>query len=144
MSVLRHQIFDLAVGYGFPENGIRVKADSYRCPSPQWLIEQFGPEFNTFLQSNGIAFREGSFVCRDYACFAVMLAKMVWFKTAPSGDSLAVGMVSLPNLDHEINATVHRNPDESLRFEWHEPQNRMALIQVRREDIGPAAFIEFL
>jgi len=144
MSVLRNHIFDLAVAYGFPTNGIRVKHDSYRCPEPDWVLEHFGPEFNTFLLSNSIVFRDGQFVCKDYALHAMSMAKLVWFKTAPSDDSLAIGMVSLPRFAHEINATVHRNPDQSLRFEFHEPQNRMALTQVKREDIGPAAHIEFL
>lgn len=144
MSVLKDHIFRLGLDVGIPSRVISVEADAYLCPEPRWITEQFGPEFQDFIQRNGITFRDGQFVCRDFALLAVAMAKLVWFKTAPRDDTLAIGMIGLLDREHKQTCAVHRNADQSLRLAVYEPQERMIEISVMPGELRRCGAFQFL
>lgn len=143
MSLLKAQLFQFALDLGIPSGVIAIEAESYLCPEPSWIPE-FGNELQEFFVANGIAYREGQYVCREYALTAVTLAKLVWFKTRPQDDALALGMFGMMDRQHKINVGIHRGADGSLHLAGYEPQDRLSPVKITRENLHYCAGFQFL
>lgn len=125
MPLLKAKIFQLALDAGIPSSAIDVDADSYVCPEPLWITNQFGVELCRFLDTNGIDYRDGQFICRNFALLAVAMADLTWYKTQPRDDALAFGMVGFIDLGHKLNFAVHRRSDASLYIAFYESQKQV-------------------